>query len=498
MALSGGDKNISFHFQNLQNWYEIHFNSGGMEVVRVQNGAVPWISRNPTRLQNGAHYTFKLVLTEGRIEFFIDDVLIFDEVDPTFTDNYGKIGLKVGTGSVFPTQIRIDTVRVSLQQDNVRLGVPYFSQLDPQWRSEEYDSATTWAPADPSIGAWGCALSSMTMVMHYHDITTFADGTPLTPSTLNRWLLTQPDGYIGEGLLNWMAVTRLTNQLSSVFGTPSLEYRFSNQALQATLLSELETHHRPAVVNIPGHFLVAEGVVQSETTEGEDQERDFYILDPAYTHTQLSQHADAPLSLRLLTPSYTDLSYFLFVPTAATTDISLSTASELLPLTQHSEYLAAATQDTETSSPPQLLWQLQQPASEDYLLEITGTPGQEYSVPFYSYAQYGEVTAHTLTGTFGYGPEKYHFSFNKETGSTIPILAYSPTDFMHDIASAHTSQTLSSHFVWYELNRFAVLLDTFPSSRETILADMRAFIELHHHKISLETQDFLQKKLLLL
>src|SRR5688572_30899130 len=47
----------------------------------------------------------------------------------------------------------------------------------------------------------------------------------LSPASLNDWLNAQPDGYLGEGAINWLAVSRLTQQMAKTLRTPKLEYR---------------------------------------------------------------------------------------------------------------------------------------------------------------------------------------------------------------------------------------------------------------------------------
>lgn len=486
LALSGVDKNISFHFENLQNWYELHFTAGGMEILRLQDGAVPWRAQRPTRLQNNVTYHITLVLNQDRIQVLIDNVLVFDEIDPTFNNTYGKIGLKAGTGSIAPTHIVIDNVTVTSLDAQNTLNIPRVAQNDPAWADDEYDTASVWSPENDSISSWGCALSSMVMVLTHHGITSFQDHTAITPKTLNAWLLQQPDGYIGQGLLNWLAVTRLTHQLSDLFQTPKLEFSFQNTNIRTQLADEFTLHQRPAIINIPGHFLVSEGIVPNTAPQ------DFYIKDPAYAHTQLSQHQTEPISLRLFTPSQTDLSYFLAIPPSTVSDLTISLAGQPQPTISTEETLSDFQQTNATSN--QLVY-LQKPANGDYSLSFSGQFGESYSFALLTYTQDGSVTVHTLVGTFGYLPEMYSLTYNKENTTSVLRSEYTLTSFSDELLIAYQESQLTSHFVWYELSRFISLIEKYPQQKSIIQNHSSAFIDTYHHSFTPESKTYFKAKM---
>jgi len=488
LSLSGADKNISFHFENLTNWYEIHFNSAGMEILRLQDGFVPWQAHRPTTLQNNVQYHITLELNEGQITLYVDDQIIFDDIDPTFTNNYGKVGLKVGTGSIAPTHIVIDNIVVSLLSDPHHLGVERVSQLDDAWSATEYDTAAEWAPEDPSIGAWGCALSSMVMILNYHDITQFADGTTITPETLNMWLTTQPDGYIGDGLLNWLAVTRLTNQISETYQTPNLEFNLINTDITTSLQTEIETHQRPAIVNIPGHFLVAEGVVpQSDPL-------DFYIQDPAYTYTQLSQHTDEPQSLRFFTPSFTDLSYFLI--TSESSDATVEVANELQTFQLDQNYSYLSTKD-QSQSKETFLQYLAKPESGDYRITVTGSFGTSYHLQFFTYSLTGESTKHSLDGILSSQPTTYLLSFTKNSGLSEIVLQNDPDLLLSDVSYLFAEGEIASHFLWYELTRLLSLTKNYPNQKQLLKEEFVSLLIASKLSVSDQAFAYLQAKIAL-
>ncbi len=91
----------------------------------------------------------------------------------------------------------------------VVLNVPLLKQNDPAWGSMEYDTASLWNPANPSISAWGCALTSAAMVFKYYGYEKLPDGSALNPGTLNNWLKAN-NGYTRIGEVNWIALSTLS------------------------------------------------------------------------------------------------------------------------------------------------------------------------------------------------------------------------------------------------------------------------------------------------
>jgi hypothetical protein len=135
------------------------------------------------------------------------------------------------------------------------------------------------------------------------------DGTELDPRSLNEWFKREADGYLGEGMLNWLAGTRLSRLISTKYATEehtpvTLELHRYSSAL-ADQLSEMIGAYRPGIVQLPGHFLVAQGFNSAEN--------DFYISDPAYTYRYLSQHQQPMVSVLDFVPTHTDLSYLMII-----------------------------------------------------------------------------------------------------------------------------------------------------------------------------------------
>lgn len=183
----------------------------------------------------------------------------------------------------------------------VSLAVPEFSQVDPIWTKIEYDSANTWSPENPTIGRWGCALTSAAMVFRYFGLDKLPDGQLLTPVSLNTWLNSQTDGYVDFGWLNWRALTRLSQQIKDTWQTSALEFTFENRPAEHLEWLQIQLWRNvPVILAQPDHFVVANGFNSALNTG--------IIIDPANIHNSLLDFNNTWLSARLFTPSNTDLS----------------------------------------------------------------------------------------------------------------------------------------------------------------------------------------------
>lgn len=379
--IQGMDRNIGFNHTGYSDWCEVHFLPTFFEMVCLKNGNATMQFVKDYPMTNLRKYYLKIKFEAGRIRLFINGGLQADITDPGFSGVAGKPLLRATTGAVYPTKVRFDNIKVidlggtAITPTPTPLPTPlpttspsplpvnFLSQRDPAWGSDLYDSVESWS-AQPSIARWGCALTSTAMVLNYHGITHFppymaflGDGTieflapeqaqnrppdPLTPKSLNAWLKSQGDGYVGKGLMNWLAVTRLVGVISDygvaegLPATPKLEYsrvtanyppscsdplaevcesdlEFKKSLLPASLAIEAE---KPAILEIPGHFLLANGAIFSP--EVPDFPSDLNILDPFYDFSLFSQHRTSSrplplLSTRIFTPSFTDLSYIIII-----------------------------------------------------------------------------------------------------------------------------------------------------------------------------------------
>ncbi len=329
---SSADINFNWGFTDMSNWYEIHFYNGFFYLIRVKNGQLIFSHTGEYDLPINSQHRVTIIFNYGRIQVMIDNDLVVSRLDSSYEANSGKIALRVTTGAAYPTHVRFDNLAVYLFTDSVDqvLSLTKFSQHVLPWSNDEYDQALSWpswgdwqareplvVPKRVRISHWGCALSSLAMILDYYDLNLIPAvdassnflAVPLNPGTLNEWLKQQADGYLGEGSINWLAGSRLSKKISDEFSTalnplPKLEYH-RNYSADQQFVKDMISHNRPAILQIPGHFLVAHGYAQADD--------DFYITDPAYKYDKLSQHEQSLLSVIDYQPSQTDLSYLMLV-----------------------------------------------------------------------------------------------------------------------------------------------------------------------------------------
>ncbi|MCL4417932.1 MAG: C39 family peptidase, partial [Actinobacteria bacterium] len=183
------------------------------------------------------------------------------------------------------------------------LDVPNLKQTDEPWQGNIYDSADKWNPANSTINRWGCALTSAAMILRYHGINLLPGGTILDPGSLNTWLNNQEDGYVGDGYINWLAVSRLSRlarDTNNITDFEALEYQRISGRHDTDLTNDLN-NSRPDILQEPGHFIVAKGIGEGT----------FYINDPYYNRTDLNSYDNNYLSLGRYIPSNTNLSYIM-------------------------------------------------------------------------------------------------------------------------------------------------------------------------------------------
>lgn len=409
--LLGVDKNISFIFQNLANWYEVHFVDEFVQLARVKNGQIIMALDFPYQMINGMTYRVKIQHYEGRIKILVNNQVIFDHQDWTFDQTFGKIGLKAGTGAAFPTIVEFDNVSVRLLESlEEKLDIPVLKQSDARWADLVYDSAVLWTE-NPTIKRWGCALTSLVMVMRFHGITQLPDGQELTPATLNTWLVSQPDGYLGEGNLNWLAATRLTKLISDVYGTVKLEYRRHPGADLAIAREEVAAH-KPAILQIPNHFVVASGL----TTD----EQDIFINDPDFNYDRLSQHQKTLISTSTFKPSQTDLSYLLIThQPGLTLQITGPDGNHIQDLQHFTQQLQAdGTQGPEMTE-PLLYYLVPTPPAGTYQITIKQPQLKPFSFQVITYDQNGQPTIHTQKGIVGAQPKQWQLTLANNTPSKL-------------------------------------------------------------------------------
>ncbi len=201
------------------------------------------------------------------------------------------------------------------QNNNTDLDVPYFSQNALPWGPTEYDHTNSLGVTgnNASMDRWGCAVTSVAMILNYHGITEFPDGTVIDPGSLNKWLKNNKGYSYGinkEGWYSgiiWGSVSKLTKELYDA-GKASMKLehnRLYPSAITTAILNDgLLARKTPAILFVKnkstdGHFVVAKGIID-----------DIYrIHDPEWAFPDLKSFNNKYTQVDRYVPSQTDLSY---------------------------------------------------------------------------------------------------------------------------------------------------------------------------------------------
>jgi len=299
------DKNFVVGMRDADNFYDFHFYNNQLIVEDIRNGLSFHSVSVPFALELNKDYLIHILYSREKIELSIDGQQVFQ------TDQFwspplygGKFGLKISTGSVAYSKAYFDQVEVQeINAENI-----LFKQNDVKWGAEIYDHANDWSE-EPNISNWGCALTSAVMLLRAYGYHSLPTGNGLNPSSLNQWLLEQDDGYIADGLVNWLAISRLSKVLSDQSNNelPKLEFSFLGGSEEENLLN-LQNN----LLDSPGQ-IATDGKHFFLVSEHLSELHDFVIKDPLYDEELLSQKVEPIESLRIFTPSLTDLSYLLLV-----------------------------------------------------------------------------------------------------------------------------------------------------------------------------------------
>lgn len=431
---SGADRNINFGFTDANEWYGIQFVAGNYYIRHVVDGRGVWVENGPYGMSLGRKYRFKLELNAGRIIVTIDGVQLLDKIDPTYSGSFGRPTLAATTGSVFPTKVSFDNFEVKLLSGIETPIITEFKQNDPKWGLAEYDSAQNWSD-NPTIANWGCALTSLAMILDYHGINKLPDNTDLDPETLNNWLKSQPDGYIADGLVNWAAAMRLTRDMSGILGTPKLEYKRHNADPLIAATDQINLN-QPVVMQIPGHFMVGHGL--------DDQE--IIISDPAYSYSKFSQHNTSLLSTRSFTPSNTDLSHIMLVHNP---DLSVQFEHEQDQYSVFMEFLESDDHNLEQSSPV-IIHEIAKPDSGKFELTVSSDQFQDFETEIFLYDVEADVKKLVLGGKSGPIPQKFIINYDKDSLESSEIISlYTFSDLLEKLETAHISSSIDYPAYFY-------------------------------------------------
>lgn len=287
---------------------------------------------------------------------------------------------------------------------------PYLSQKDPLWKDVVYDNASVWAGDQANtIERWGCAITSVAMVLREYGVK-MPNGDEANPDKINDWLLSQPDGYIGNGLLNWLAISRMTRE-SRESGHADKDLEFTKSF--ASPSDELTAGLFP-IIDEGGHFVTLF-----------DQSEDSYLLNDPNNATRSSKlKSELIRSVNTYYPSNTDLSYIMIV-TDPLIDINATYSGSAVG-TKYDEEISDDVGSGGTG-PGRILY-IPKPSAGDYTLTVSNTKSDEGPIKIYSYDTNGNVDVTTQPVTPG--SSNWVVSYNPDgTDPTISELDTTPPSY---------------------------------------------------------------------
>lgn len=403
--VSGTDHNVLFRVKPDNPGFaahEIHFGSPGDFSFTPDSFPGIYNTHTPGLYDNGNTYHLKIIVNENNFKTYIDGQLVRDYSQFNNNAPHGRIGLRSGTGADPVSETWFDNIKVEKISNNPpnlpnkMLDIPLLSQKDILWGSKIYDSADLWSPSNPTIYSWGCALTSAVMVLNYHGIKKFPDKTTINPGSLNEWLKKQRDGYIGNGLLNWNALTRLSllsKQSNKITKFNALEFK-KTRSNNLDIIKEHIEMDTPDIVEVPGHFLVAKGFANN----------DISINDPYFDKTLLSQHNQI-LTINTFTPSFTDLSYII-ITTSSDTNIELNNSQDQkIAETNYESGINDPLNNTQSNTNLKTIY-FPKPQEGNYKIKLTSNSFVEYKIEILLYDKKGNIMPSINYGSISAGEEK--------------------------------------------------------------------------------------------
>lgn len=332
--------------------------------------------------------------------------------------------------------------KVDLNQPN-SLNVPYFSQNALPWGPTEYDSASSRKLSSPTMDRWGCAVTSVAMLLKYHGMTEFANGTLIDPGSVNKWL-DNNNGYkksTGSAVILWGSVDRLTNELYKAGKSPvKLVYKKSYEPSPFTtslLNSDLTTNKIPHIfyVNHPvwkGHYVVGKGILPNNN---------YLINDPEYNYSDLTNFAGRTfLRTHRYEPSLTNFSKIeMVVEPNVEILVTDEQGNQTGKLVQNGEiqefndipsaeyYFEPPTGNPDENDQPETLgdgvnrFVLPEPGDGNYEILLTSLEKKAYSLDIHTTESGGEYIAKTLEGIVNStASDSYQVQYS-QTQSSTPI-----------------------------------------------------------------------------
>lgn len=425
------DRNYVIRYVDGNSWYGVHFLDNQAIFQKAINGTAYFLPGNTVTYPFQANQTYHIkneVREDGTIKIYINNTILFDLVDENPILVGGKIGLQASVGAISTSSVLFDNVVVK-DLDNKILNVPYFSQRDDLWKNLELDHAFSQGWGYPeTIGNYGCALTSMTMLLNYYGYTKVPNGQNLTPETFNSYLDANK-GY-SSGLIKWDVAAALTEKLATVSADPEniakLEFSASESA-KVKLKDEVK-EDRPLILHVNNdadaagdHFVVGTGY---------DKNDNFFMEDPYYPNEkELSKYGNTYVSGRKFVPSHTDLSFISLYYTDPHVFVKVLNSGNTVVADSNDaiEDAIDLPDDPVDAAATRFGIYVPKPETDNYSIEVSKLNGGNFDIDLTTIATDGAIFSTPLAGSIDQYDAKYTVDFNKNTGDTAVEAIPTPT-----------------------------------------------------------------------
>lgn len=319
VLVSGTDHNFAFRYTDPAHWYDFHVQSPNKLVLQRMLPPLGGSNEIFGDFSNNQTIHFKLIVQGEHLRLYrgmTPGILLVDNFNMGGFFPTGRIALQASAGANPSSETYFDNIVVTSIDDI--LPVPYYSQNELPWGPSEYDHAASLGFSNTTMNRWGCAVTSVAMVLNYHNMMEFPDGTPINPGTLNDWLKDH-NGYLtgrdqnGEtySYLVWAQVGELTKDLVEAGkSSVKLEHRraYPSSATTTLLDEDLTVRKIPDILQVKnastsGHFVVATGKNGNIYT----------INDPEWKVPDLSAFGNTYTQVDRYLPADSNLSYMVAV-----------------------------------------------------------------------------------------------------------------------------------------------------------------------------------------
>ncbi len=175
----------------------------------------------------------------------------------------------------------------------INLPVIKFSQNNILWGEEEYDHGNSQSlSCGSTLTECGCAMTSLAMLLNYHNVVNPSDGTEITPKNLNNYFNRDAQcgagGCISFGFMRgdvrWGAADDLSAEANRNYGTQKIIYNGDGVFNAATIKEDI-VNGLPVILGVPNHWVLATGISDSTFKIHDPLFNVFLLSDPAYNNT---------------------------------------------------------------------------------------------------------------------------------------------------------------------------------------------------------------------